>query len=206
MKLTREWMETWFDEFNRIYFKGELPKPYLYVSHARKRLGCLGYKYDRKHPKKGPSDFRLGLSNYYVLAEWDYQNILLHEMIHLVVASKQLKDTSAHGQLFRSIQQQLNQNCGWDIKISIKTDGLSISPQYQQDRRFLVLAIVTADDRHFLSVVNPNYLDGINRQLARARHISSYAFYSTTDPYFIQFPQVRTPRGRLVDAETFQKK
>lgn len=206
MKLTKEWMETWFDEFNRVYFGNELPKPLLYVSHAKQRLGCLAYKSERKKKQIVHYDYRLGLSAYYILTEWEYQNILLHEMIHLLIAFKGIKDTSQHGKVFRSIVSKLNNDCGWNIQITIKTKNLTVSPQYSQKKPFIVMAIVTTDQRHILSVINRNYLDTIRKQISKSKNIKEYAFYATTDTYYSTFPTVRTPRGRIVDAEEYHKK
>ena len=201
MKLTKEWMETWFDEFNRVYFDSQLPKPLLYVSHAKQKVGYLAYKMDRKSLQ--PYDYRLGLSTYYILTEWDYQNILLHEMIHLLIAHSQIKDTSQHGKVFRSILSRLNNDCGWDIHISIKTKDLTVSPQYVQRKRYLVMAIVTNDGRHILSVVNRNHLDRLRKQLALTKEIAQYSFYATTDAMFSDFPVVRTLRGKIFTADEY---
>lgn len=205
MKLTTEWMETWFDELNRLYFKTDLPRPRLYVSRSKQRLGCLGYKMQRKK-QDAAYDYRLGLTNYYVLTEWDYQNILLHEMIHLLIAHNGWRDTSAHGKVFRQLRDHLNNDCGWDIRISYNTRQLSVNPQFLQRKKFLVLAVKLQNGRRLLSVVNRKYMNQVRSTLSHSQQVASSAWYVTTDPYFIDFPEVRTPRGRFVSEELFDEK
>ena len=209
MKLTQEWMTTWFDEFNRLYFKSELPRPRLYISHARQRLGCLGYKVRKTnngHSGAQAYDYRLGLSNYYILQEWDYQNILLHEMIHLLIAHNGWQDSSVHGTLFRQLRDRLNNDCGWAIRISYPTRQLTVNPQFMQGKNFLVLALQTRDGKNMLTVVNRNYVAALKRQLARLKSVESYGWYLSSDPYFLDFPQVRSLRGRMVSREFYEEK
>ena len=105
MQITVEWMKQWFETFNRAYFQGVLPQPALQLSRSRTRLGSLSYKRVRTWKGMKNENYTLRLSNYYDLSERECQNTLLHEMIHYIIAYKDWKDTSAHGQLFRSMMQ-----------------------------------------------------------------------------------------------------
>ena len=127
MILTVEILKEWFVRFNTDYFDGTLPVPRLALSRARTRLGSISYKRRRRWLKTEVYDFCIRVSTYYACSERDYQNVLLHEMIHYYIAYHRLRDTSAHGRLFRKMMAELNTRHGWQISISARKRELSIS-------------------------------------------------------------------------------
>lgn len=127
MNLTVEILKEWFVRFNADYFDGTLPLPRLALSRARTRLGSISYKRRRRWLKTEVYDFCIRVSTYYACSERDYQNVLLHEMIHYYIAYHRLRDTSAHGRLFRKMMAELNIRYGWQISISARKRELSIS-------------------------------------------------------------------------------
>ena len=43
------------------------------------------------------------------------KSVLLHEMIHYIIGYTGLKDTSAHGVVFKGLMDKLNSQYGWDM-------------------------------------------------------------------------------------------
>lgn len=85
-------MEQWFTTFNEQYFDGGLPLPRLALSRSKTRLGSMSCKRVTRLLRGTKfSDFTIRLSNYYDLSERDFQNVLLHEMIHYHIAYTELK-------------------------------------------------------------------------------------------------------------------
>ena len=92
MKLTVEWMRLQFVQLNQDCFDGHLPLPRFSVSHARTRLGTMAFRWKEIRTgllpgqvKRVPYNHTIRLSDYYEQSERDYQNTLLHEMIHLYI-------------------------------------------------------------------------------------------------------------------------
>lgn len=211
MQVTTDWIRYQFDLFNREYFGGELPLPKFSVSNARTQLGTMRFKWKavRTGPfsyqlKKMAYDYEIRISNYYEIPERQFQEILLHEMIHYYIAVKDLRDTSSHGATFRRIMDRLNAK-GWHITVRTDTKGWTVAERNSLRPR-VVLGVVMADGKHFFSVVGSRYVRGIDRQASFNSLIKQHAWYVSTDEYFRHFPQSRTLRGKLVSKAFFEEK
>lgn len=211
MVVTREWMETWFGRFNREYFGGKLPVPDLSLTRARTRLGQMSYKRATRWGRTKLYDFQISLTTYYDMTERQAQNVLLHEMIHYVIGYTGLKDTSAHGIVFRGIMDKLNRQYGWDIRIMTSTKGWKVSEQVRAKKAdkgpqtYLLLAIEMMDGKRFLSRVNPGFAPRIDSQLSQVRELRSRQWFTTQEPYFEEYPQVRSLRGRRISKADFDR-
>lgn len=204
MKATLQYARDKFRLFNGLYFSSELPEPTFALSAARTYLGQFSCRRSRRWLsfRAVPSDFTIRLSVRYDLSERELQSVLLHEMIHFYIAYKGIRDTSAHGRVFRSMMDALNTCHGWSITISSRGHSLRPAAASQAHRR-LVLALTTTDGRYWLSVVNPGYRAAIDRKARAAATVSSHVWIETDDSFFCDFPAVRSLRGRKVARETF---
>lgn len=204
MQIDTATMARWFDEFNRLYFSDRLPVPRFATGRSRHALGTMVTKTDRRLLAITRKSYTIRLSNYYDMPEKEFQNVLLHEMIHLYIAAEGLKDTSSHGRLFRREMQRINA-FGWNIRVSIRTGGEIKARKPEKTRQRLVLALTLKDGRHVLSVVNPHYIKALTARLVLADDIKTYAWYVTSDAYFSGFPAVRSMKGRFVEASFFEE-
>lgn len=144
MALTIDILHAWFRQFNADYFGDELPVPRIALSKARTRLGTMSYRRVRKLLRWTYTDFTIRISTYYECSEREYQETLLHEMIHYYIAYKNISDTSSHGKVFRQIMQQLNNEHGWNITITSSMRNHKLTPVQRKitvANYFLVLAM-----------------------------------------------------------------
>lgn len=202
--MTTEYLTAQFDKFNREYFDGTLPKPRIALSRSRTRLGSMTCR--RRLTRNGykMSDFAIHISTYYDMSERQVQNVLLHEMIHYSIAYRGVRDTSAHGVVFRGMMDTLNRKYGWEITVSSRTTDWKPRVERKPCKR-LVLALRTSDGKHFLSVVNPAFSAILEQRIRLAREISWHGWYVSGDPFFANMPAVRSLRGRKVSPEDFSK-
>lgn len=199
-------MEQWFTTFNEQYFDCVLPLPRLALSRSKTRLGSMSCKRVTRLLRGTKfSDFTIRLSNYYDLSERDFQNILLHEMIHYHIAYTGVKDSSPHGVVFRRMAEVFNRKYGWNIKVTGSTRGTKPAKP-QPDREFLVLALLLDSGEHLFSVVNPRYAHEIDCNIRCVSRVKSFNWYTTCDRYFMEFPRVRSLRGRRVSMEVYEEK
>ena len=199
-------MEQWFTTFNEQYFDSGLPLPRLALSRSKTRLGSMSCKRVTRLLRGTKfSDFTIRLSNYYDLSERDFQNVLLHEMIHYHIAYTGVKDSSPHGVVFRRMAEAFNRKYGWNIKVTGSTRGIKPAKP-QPDCEFLVLALLLDSGEHLFSVVNPRYAHEIDRSIRCVSRVKSFNWYTTCDRYFMDFPRVRSLRGRRVSMEVYEKK
>lgn len=208
MTLTVDLLRAWFRQFNADYFGDELPVPRLALSKARTRLGTMSCKYRRRLTRRVYSDFTIRVSTYYACTEREYQETLLHEMIHYYITYKHIRDTSSHGPVFRSMMEQLNRQYGWHITVSSSMLGHELSDPHQARaaRTYVVLAIVKSDGSRMLSVVSPRSAPKIDWLARMANEIADHRWYMTQDDYFREFPKVRSLRARRVTSDVYNEK
>lgn len=194
----------WFSSFNETFFGGRLPVPSFAVGKSRTRLGTLSWKWRGRLFARRPCDYVLRVSNYYDAGERHFKNVLLHEMIHLYIVSEGLIDTSPHGVEFRKKMSEINA-CGWNVTVTAGMSGAAKAGEERKRRQRIVLAVTMCDGKCLFSVVGRRYVGLVNRAVGRSADVKSYSWYLSDDDYFADFPVVRTPRGRVVRRETYNR-
>lgn len=204
-------MEEWFRRFDHDYFGGKLPVPELGLTRAKTRLGQLAYKRATRWGRTKLYAFKLSMSTYYDMTDRQAKSVLLHEMIHYIIGFTGLKDTAPHGIVFRGMMDNLNRKYGWDIRVMTSTKGWKVSEWAEESQKakgpqiYLMLAIEMQDGKHYLSRVNPSFARRIESKLALVRELRSHRWYTTQEPYFEDYPQVRSLRGRRISKSDFEK-
>lgn len=204
-------MEEWFQRFDHDYFGGKLPVPELGLTRAKTRLGQLAYKRATRWGRTKLYDFKLSMSTYYDMTDRQAKSVLLHEMIHYIIGFTGLKDTAPHGIVFRGMMDNLNRKYGWDIRVMTSTKGWKVSERVEERQKtkglqtYLMLAIEMQDGKHYLSRVNPSFARRIESKLSLVRELRSHRWYTTQEPYFEDYPQVRSLRGRRISKSDFEK-
>ena len=204
-------MEEWFRRFDHDYFGGKLPVPELGLTRAKTRLGQLAYKRATRWGRTKLYDFKLSMSTYYDMTDRQAKSVLLHEMIHYIIGFTGLKDTAPHGIVFRGMMDNLNRKYGWDIRVMTSTKGWKVSEWAEERQKakgpqiYLMLVIEMQDGKHYLSRVNPSFARRIESKLALVRELRSHRWYTTHEPYFEDYPQVRSLRGRRISKSDFEK-
>ena len=197
-------LRDWFAGFNVMYFGGALPEPAFAVGRSRTRLGSLSWRYRRVLLSRRPYGYVIRVSNYYDLDERQLKSVLLHEMIHLYVVSEGIKDTSPHGKVFRKKMSEINAE-GWNITVSAKMGGVAKACLRRKVCRRIVLAVTTQGGKCLLSVVGRRYVSAVDRAVRKSPDVKSCSWYVSEDDYFADFPVVRTPRGRIVNCEVYDR-
>lgn len=147
--------------------------------------------------------YGIRISNYYDADEVTFKSVLLHEMIHLYIVYKGLRDTSPHGAIFREHMRRINSD-GWRISVTAKMQGVAKARPARRRAR-VVLAVVTRHGKHVFSVVSPRHVMSIDRLMRMSGDVSSFSWHVSTDDYFAEYPVVRTPRGRVVEADIYER-
>lgn len=122
---TIEFTKQKFEDFNKLIFHSELPLPSLRIGTARTQLGSMMRKTERHFMSRETTySYRLTLSRCYDISEREWEDVIIHEMIHYYIFLKNLKDTSAHGKMFRELMQTINTTYGRHISISRSSQKL----------------------------------------------------------------------------------
>ena len=177
-----------------------LPTPLFFSVENKDKIGlvCAQKRFTFRGFRS--YDYKIGMSTHYQFTERQAQNILLHEMIHFYIAFKNIKDKSAHGPVFKRLMNQLNQEFGWELTVSVntkdyKTNETASSAKAKKIKERLILAIEQSDGTCFLSVVNPRYAFKIQNELKQTTLNLKYSWYKSSDERFSHFSTVRSLRG-----------
>lgn len=192
MKATLEFVQDRFDEFNRLCFEGKLPPVPLRISNARTYLGVCRYRKRRRllggYEMYG---FSISISARFDLPETEIEDTIIHEMIHYYIWQNGIRDTSAHGQVFRRMMDNINRTYGRHITVSHKG-----SPQLREQavdtrpRPHVIVLVTFRDGRTGIKVLpykRKNVLR-YRRGVMASGQIEKMVFYGTEEPWFNRFP------------------
>lgn len=203
MTVTTAYIQGKFDEFNTRFFDGKLPPLPIRLSNARTFLGQLAYK--RKRNLLGREvkyDFVLKISTCVDLPEEEVEDTIIHEMIHYYIGVNQLRDTSAHGQLFRRIMNEINEKGGRHITVSYKLSKEQREAAVDKRPKQHVVAIAElTDGRTGLKVLpmNRRSVTHFRNNVMRIRGVRKVDFYITIHPYFNRYPCSSAIKLHIVD-------
>ena len=202
MKITQQQAKEKFKHFNKICFKDNLPEVPINLTKATTFLGRMCYKKEHR-PGRTPihRDFQIRLSTSFDLPESEWDSVIVHEMIHLYIASSNLKDTSTHGRLFRQMMEELNARHGLHIVISHRQAPGTLSPRLSRKRIHYICVSTFPDGQKGITVCSVEMAPRINRGLPQVYKIASKKWYVSDDIFFNRYPHSRLPRIYKISPE-----
>lgn len=207
MKPTIEYIQTRFEEYNTLFFGGELPAIPVRLSHAKGFLGKLTYKRQRQGLFGGyrNTDFVLRINVRIDLPEEVIEDTILHEMIHYYIAVNQWVDSSTHGHLFRREMARINAAGHRHITISHRLSEEEREQAVVKKGR--VVAVVQFEDGQYGIKVVPKQIRHIqtwDRNARRHFPTRSIEWYYTDDIYFAHYPSSMAYRVYLCSEEVWE--
>lgn len=210
MEITEKLVREKFEFFNRQIFGGKLPMPQIGLSRARTFLGACTFKTRRGLlGKKTRYDFAIRISTMFDMSETEFEDTLIHEMIHYYIGVNQIEDTSAHGQKFRSMMADINSRFGRRINISHRSEGdkgkASAEGVAVQCRQYHVIAVASlADGRTGFKVlprVAPSILRFYNGLLSSGM-VKTLSLFMSDSPFFYSYPNSSSLRVHIMERDT----
>jgi len=105
-----------FQYFNHKYFNDELPIPIIAVSHSYRTLGYFHCDFDIWGNITNPT---IEISDNYDYLESQFDDILIHEMIHYYLVFNGKDKKCHHGKEFNKMAKEFNANYGTNITPTI---------------------------------------------------------------------------------------
>ena len=209
MRATIPYIEQKFDEYNSLMFGGRLPRIPIQLSNAKTFIGqCVCRKRRKLFGKTERYDFRLRFNTRIDLSERELEDTIIHEMIHYYIGYNQLEDTSAHGQLFRSMMDDINRRFGRNLTVAHKSTAEQREQLQDRRKRYHVVAVVQfRDGRTGIKVlprVRRSILYYCNNVVAN-KEIQAIRLYMSNDVFFNRFPNSSALRVHFVDADTISQ-
>lgn len=199
MTPTRDYVQRRFDEFNALCFGGELLPIPVRLSRARSFLGQIAYRRERRFFGRDRNEgFVLRISTLFDLPQDELDDVILHEMIHYSILSRQLKDASTHGPLFRSMMDDINRRFGRHITVSHRRTAED-NARDTAVRQHLVCRVHFRDGRTGLTVAAHTRLLPLWDALAHWPEVSAFRWFVSRDPFFNRFPRSKVLKVYRVD-------
>lgn len=192
MKPERKFLLRKFDEYNALIFRNTLPKVPIVLTESKSFLGMCAYK--RKLMPNGEfqnCDFTLRFNTRLDLPQEEIEDTLIHEMIHYHILSKQWKDTSIHGKIFRNTMDYINGKYNRHVSIRHKLKEEEKEQLADKKRRWHVIAVVDYSDGKCAVKVLPRIRDSIDKfhnAYSRSRGVVKVSFYFSDNSYFNRYP------------------
>lgn len=181
----------------------------IVLSNAKTFLGACAYK--KKKTLFGKTtyyDFKLRINRRMDLPEADIEDIIIHEMIHYYIAYNGIKDTSAHGQVFKSLMNDINRRYGRHITVSRKITAQEKEQLCGKKRRPHVIAVVNFKN----GKTGVKQLPRVHQRIiaycsaiARVPDIASLRLYITDEPYFNRFPTSAALKVHYVEQDILEQ-
>lgn len=198
-----EFVKATFLRYNTEIFNSELPEPRFNMTRARSFRGKLCYRIKKTFLKTVNHDFEMRISISFDIPQLEWEDVVIHEMIHLYIASKGIKDQSSHGPEFRKVMHFINKKHGRNIRVSAKSTAEQAS-RNNADKRVKAHYICLAkfsDGRLGVAPVAKTRIFRLWNDFNNFAGVESLKWIGTTDPWFNSFPHVRSPKLYLVSEE-----
>ncbi len=186
MKVTLPYLQEKFTYCNQRYFSGKLPALPIEIKDVRTYLGMCIYRRVVKVGQK--KDFRLRFSSIYDLSEQEWEDIMIHEMIHYHIGYNGLKDNAPHGRLFKQEAFLINRQYNRHISITHrKSEGQAEDTTH----RVHVVALMHLTEGIYALKVLPRNAETIRHYytvMKQAKGIESIELYVSDSIYFNKYP------------------
>ncbi len=136
------------------------------------------------------------------------EDVVIHEMIHYYIGVNGLKDTSAHGQVFRCMMNDINERYNRNITISHKSTKEQKELLMDTRRKWHVIAIVHFHDGRTGIKVLPRIKERIAnycRNVGSSRETESIDLYFSDNPFFNRYPCSSAFNVIFADRQTIEQ-
>ncbi len=202
MRYTIDFAQQRFNQFNKEIFNGSLPCPRFCLANVRTYMAQMRrISTGRLFCKKTVYTMKLNVR--YNLEERCAEDIIIHEMIHLYLWVKNMKDTSAHGPLFRETMCKINKAYGRNITIS--TRQTEEQPQNKQMRVQVIAVCRMKDGQTAITIPPKSRINYFAYALKQSNKVSEINWYYTKDNFFAKYPHPHNVKVYFIDGELLKQ-
>lgn len=197
---TIDFLRETFKKYNTLIFNNRLPVPYLRISKSTRSLGSF-------RSIRGKGDLRLPQNCDIALSRnWDLEfsvleDVVIHEMIHYYIWYNNLRDTSSHGRIFKTMMNEINNN--YNRNVQLRTNSQSSPDTIRRLNRYvyyIALARLKNGDCYFM-VSAKSRIKSAHRMLKRMADVENIEWMTTNNSWFSNFRCVKVFRLYALTAE-----
>lgn len=142
------------------------------------------------------------------MSERELEDTIIHEMIHYYIAYNNIKDTSAHGRVFRQMMAEINEQYGREITISHRKSDEPLVDTAQNRKKWHVVAVVDFNDGRRGVKVLPKVAQSIawyKQNVERAPGVKEVKLVWSLDVMFNKFPVSKSLKVHIVDRQALEE-
>ena len=151
MELTLAYIKKAFSKYNAMYFNNELHTPIFELFKSKTTLGQFCVQNAHYVRFGGTPTIKIRISNYYKREEREFDNTIIHEMIHQWIHQNGIKDNSSHGKYWLSVASRINKD-GWDIQ---PKSNANYEVAVKRNKEYCIFSFIDTANRRFICRVNP---------------------------------------------------
>jgi len=183
MNITINELEEKFFKFNKQYFNNILFKPAFKITRTKRTLGqCTTF-----HTLFGER-YVISISKYYKRSDDEINNTLLHEMIHLYLSQRHIKDNGHHGAKWQAIAQRISKESGLCIT-AYSNRPSEVNNEIQKQPYNIFVLVDKRLSKPFIMRVCDNSITQYKKVLAK--NYAQTLFFQTKDIRFDNLPNNR---------------
>ena len=209
MTLTISYISEKFEKYNNLYFNNSLKTPKFKISNSKRALGTLSISRRLNFYGGYTKEHTISISKYYDRTEKQYDNTLIHEMIHLYISQNDIIDNGSHGRRFKAECARINKY-GWDLSRTTDISGWKLSEEAQKrlDNKLsnatyeiIVYQMYDTDNTQFIFRVAKGKALNYYKHLKYKCKAVKVKYFKSNDNIFESLPACRKQiRGRRIDA------
>ncbi len=213
-KSAREWLvekedlnssrfniEKSFKELNKKVFKDELTLDFaIRWGKFKNRVGQV--LFDRMGNQE-VNIIEFMITDYYAMTKEQFEGIMLHEMIHVYIFQKGIRDNGDHGRHFQSMMQDINSK-GYNISKTENAEDFKVSSKVTMKPLFaLVIEWERAKFKNLLVYNSHNskdedeFIEVLQRHARSQNEGMTLHWVESTNPYFRKFKIARSLKTAL---------
>jgi hypothetical protein len=150
MELTVTYLQNQFKKYNALFFNNELPWILIKIGRSKRNFGIYHTTTSRSTGKILKQ--HIMISKYYDQTAKQYDETLIHEMIHYYIRFKGIKDNCSHGIKFHKIMHQIN--CNSEFNITITGDSTNMTSKIEDNKIYRIMKFTYNGKEYYAKISN----------------------------------------------------
>lgn len=174
MELTVAYLQKKFNEYNKEFFDGVLPYINIKIGWSKR---CFGIYHTETSRSTGKIlNQHIMISKYYNQTDKQYDETLIHEMIHYYIKYTGIHDNNSHGREFIKIMNRINNSSNFNI--TIKGSSFGLTSDIEDNKIYRIMKFNYNGNTYYAKVSNNFSIRSYSKI------IDNVSFFRTKDNYF----------------------